>query len=93
MNSPGAPQCSRLLAAEAVNAIPVGGQLASAAMFTLAAAQAIRLMEMWAEAAEAFGKVAMAMTALGAAISTAVNGFSAADGFPQVGGGYDHRAV
>lgn len=34
-----------------------------------------------------------AHTALGAAMSTAVNGFSAADGFPQVSGGYDHQAV
>jgi len=83
-----------LLAAQAVNAIPVGGQAASLAMFALAAAQAIRLMEMWAEAAQAFDKFASALTALGAAMSLAVNGFSAADGFPQVGtGGYDHRAV
>ncbi|MFI9647852.1 hypothetical protein ACIHAA_16340 [Streptomyces sp. NPDC052040] len=82
-----------LLAAQAVNAIPVGGQVASAAMFALAAAEGIRLMEMWAEAAEAFDKVAMALTALGATMSTAINGFSAADGFPQVSGGYDHRAI
>lgn len=83
-----------LLAAQAVNLIPVGGQAASVAMFALAAAQAIRLMEMWAEAAQAFDKVAMAMSALGLAMSTVINGFSAADGFPQVGtGGYDHRAV
>ncbi|MFF7190997.1 WXG100 family type VII secretion target [Streptomyces sp. NPDC008222] len=82
-----------LLAAQAVNLIPVGGQVASAAMFALAAAEAIRLMEMWAEASEAFDKAATALTALGAAMSMAINGFSAADGFPQVSGGYDHQAV
>lgn len=83
-----------LLAAQAVNAIPVGGQVASAAMFALAAAQAIRLMQMWAEAARAFDTVATALSALGVTMSAAVNGFSAADGFPEVGtGGYDHRAV
>ncbi|MFK0114264.1 hypothetical protein [Streptomyces sp. NPDC090994] len=83
-----------LLAAQAVNAIPVGGQAASVAMFALAAAQAIRLMGMWAEAAKAFDTFAAALTALGAVMSAAVNGFSAADGFPQVGSsGYDHAAV
>ncbi|MGC9542584.1 hypothetical protein [Streptomyces sp. UG1] len=83
-----------LLAAQAVNAIPVGGQAASVAMFALAAAQAIRLMQMWAEAAQAFDKFAMALSALGVVMSTAINGFSAADSFPQVGtGGYDHAAV
>ncbi|MEU0744202.1 hypothetical protein [Streptomyces sp. NPDC006134] len=83
-----------LLAAQAVNAIPVGGQAASVAMFALAAAQAVRLMQMWAEAAKAFDTFAAALSALGVAMSAAVNGFSAADGFPQVGtGGYDHRAV
>ncbi|MFC8515130.1 hypothetical protein [Streptomyces sp. NPDC057257] len=82
-----------LLAAEAVNAIPVGGQVASAAMFALAAAEAIRLMEMWAEASKAFDTFASALSALGVVMSTAINGFSAADGFPQVGSGYDHAAV
>ncbi|MFJ7078874.1 hypothetical protein [Streptomyces sp. NPDC098781] len=83
-----------LLAAQAVNAIPVGGQAASIAMFALAAAQAIRLMQMWAEAAKAFDTFASALAALGVVMSAAVNGFSAADGFPQVGtGGYDHAAV
>ncbi|MFF3908448.1 hypothetical protein ACFYZJ_21245 [Streptomyces sp. NPDC001848] len=83
-----------LLAAQAVNLIPVGGQAASVAMFAPAAAQAIRLMEMWAEASKAFDTVASALSALALAMSTAVNGFSAADGFPQVGtGGYDHAAV
>jgi hypothetical protein len=82
-----------LLAAEAVNAIPVGGQVASAAMFALAAAQAVRLMEMWGEAVETFDRFATALTALATVLALAVNGFSAADGFPQVGGGYDHRAV
>ncbi|MGI5378626.1 hypothetical protein ACQEV2_31125 [Streptomyces sp. CA-251387] len=83
-----------LLAAQAVNAIPVGGQVASAAMFALAAAEAIRLMQLWAEAAKAFDTFAAALSALGVVMSTAVNGFSAADGFPQVGtGAYDHAAV
>jgi uncharacterized protein YukE len=83
-----------LLAAQAVNAIPIGGQAASVAMFALAAAEAIRLMEMWAEASRAFDTFASALSALGLVMSTAVNGFSAADGFPQVGtGGYDHAAV
>lgn len=83
-----------LLAAQAVNAIPVGGQAASVAMFALAAAQAIRLMQMWAEAAKAFDTFASIMGGIGVAISSAVNGFSAADGFPQVGtSGYDHAAV
>lgn len=83
-----------LLAAQAVNAIPVGGQAASIAMFALAAAQAIRLMQMWAEAARTFDTFASALAALGVVMSAAVNGFSAADGFPQVGtGGYDHAAV
>ncbi|MFE7441503.1 hypothetical protein ACFU7X_13700 [Streptomyces chartreusis] len=83
-----------LLAAQAVNAIPVGGQAASIAMFALAAAQAIRLMQMWAEAAKAFDTFASALAALGVVMSAAVNGFSAADGFPQVGSsGYDHAAV
>jgi ABC-type multidrug transport system fused ATPase/permease subunit len=83
-----------LLAAQAVNLIPVGGQAASVAMFALAAAQAIRLMEMWAEASKAFDTFASGLSALALAMSTAVNGFSAADGFPQVGtGGYDHAAV
>ncbi|MGP4002230.1 hypothetical protein [Streptomyces sp. 8N706] len=64
------------------------------AMFALAAAQALRLMQMWAEAAKAFDTMASALSALGVAMSAAINGFSAADGFPQVGtGGYDHRAV
>ncbi|KUL40254.1 hypothetical protein ADL12_13425 [Streptomyces regalis] len=63
-------------------------------MFALAAAEAIRLMQLWAEAAKAFDTFASAMGALGVAISSAVNGFSAADGFPQVGtSGYDHAAV
>ncbi|MGV9566438.1 hypothetical protein [Streptomyces sp. NPDC003480] len=62
-------------------------------VFAPAAAEAVRLMEMWAEAAEAFDKVAMALTALGAAMSMAVNGFSVAEGFPQAVGGYDDRAV
>ncbi|KUO14721.1 hypothetical protein [Streptomyces dysideae] len=83
-----------LLAAQAVNAIPVGGQAASVAMFALAAAQAIRLMQMWAEAAKTFDAFASALSALGVVMSAAINGFSAADGFPQVGtGGYDHAAV
>jgi uncharacterized protein YukE len=83
-----------LLAAQAVNLIPVGGQAASVAMFALAAAQAIRLMQMWAEAARMFDTFAAGLSALCVAMSAAVNGFSAADGFPQVGtGGYDHRAV
>jgi hypothetical protein len=83
-----------ITAAWAVNALPVGGQVASAAMFAMAAAQAIRLMEMWAEAAKTFDKFAMALSAIALAMSSAVNGFSAADGFPEVGtGGYDHRAV
>ncbi|MFJ8633085.1 hypothetical protein [Streptomyces sp. NPDC093568] len=83
-----------LLAAQAVNAIPVGGQVASAAMFALAAAEAIRLMQLWAEASRAFDAFASALSALGVVMSTAVNGFSAADGFPQVGSsGYDHAAV
>jgi hypothetical protein len=34
------------------------------------------------------------LSALGVVMSAAVNGFSAADGFPQVGtNGYDHVAV
>ena len=83
-----------LLAAQAVNVIPVGGQVASAAMFALAAAEAIRLMQLWAEASKAFDTFASALSALGLVMSTAVNGFAAADGFPQVGtGGYDHAAV
>ncbi|MFF4525586.1 hypothetical protein [Streptomyces bluensis] len=83
-----------LLAAQAVNAIPVGGQAASVAMFALTAAQAVRLMQMWAEAAKAFDTFAAGLSALGVVMSAAVNGFSAADGFPKVGtGGYDHRAV
>ncbi|GHH31641.1 hypothetical protein [Streptomyces lanatus] len=83
-----------LLAAQAVNAIPVGGQVASAAMFALAAAEAIRLMQLWAEASKAFDTFASALSALGVVMSTAINGFSAADGFPQVGSsGYDHAAV
>ncbi|MFE1781426.1 hypothetical protein ACFW9F_02225 [Streptomyces sp. NPDC059506] len=83
-----------LAAAQAVNVIPVGGQAASVALFALAAAQAIRIMQMWGEAAKAFDTVAAALSALGLTMSAAVNGFSAADGFPEVGtGGYDHQAV
>lgn len=83
-----------LLAAQAVNAIPVGGQVASAAMFALAAAEAVRLMQLWAEASKTFDAFASALGALGVILSAAMNGFAAADGFPEVGtGGYDHRAV
>lgn len=83
-----------LAAAWAVNAIPVGGQVASAGMFALAAAQALRLMQMWSEAAMTFDRFAMALSAIALAASAAINGFSAADGFPEVGtSGYDHQAV
>ncbi|MFF5479645.1 hypothetical protein ACFY5C_20200 [Streptomyces sp. NPDC012935] len=83
-----------LAAAWAVNAIPVGGQVASAGMFALAAAQALRLMQMWSEAAMTFDRFAMALSGIALAASAAINGFSAADGFPEVGtSGYDHRAV
>ncbi|MFE5189331.1 hypothetical protein [Streptomyces sp. NPDC056628] len=83
-----------LAAAWAVNAIPVGGQVASAGMFALAAAQAVRIMEMWAEAAKTFDRFAMALSAIALAASAAVNGFSAADGFPEVNtSSYDHQAV
>ncbi|WP_274561975.1 WXG100 family type VII secretion target [Streptomyces spiramyceticus] len=83
-----------LAAAQAANLIPVGGQVASVAMFALAAAQAIRIMQMWAEASKAFDAMATALSAIALTMSTAVNGFSAADGFPEVSsGGYDHRAV
>lgn len=83
-----------MAAAWAVNAIPVGGQVASAGMFALAAAQALRLMQMWSEAAMTFDRFAMALSGIALAASAAINGFSAADGFPEVGtSGYDHRAV
>ncbi|MYT73307.1 MULTISPECIES: hypothetical protein [unclassified Streptomyces] len=83
-----------MAAAAAVNAIPVGGQAASVAMFALAAAQAIRIMGMWAEASKAFDTFATALSAIALTLSTAVNGFSAADGFPEVGSGsYDNQAV
>jgi hypothetical protein len=83
-----------LAAAEAVNLIPIGGQAASIAMFALCAAEAIRIMQLWAEAAKAFDTMASALSALALAMSAAVNGFSAADGFPEVeSAGYDHRAV
>ncbi|MGW7050602.1 WXG100 family type VII secretion target [Streptomyces sp. NPDC054887] len=83
-----------LAAAQAANLIPVGGQVASAAMFALAAAQALRIMAMWAEASKAFDAMASALSAIALTLSTAVNGFSAADGFPEVStSGYDHQAV
>ncbi|GGW96160.1 WXG100 family type VII secretion target [Streptomyces chryseus] len=83
-----------LAAAQAANLIPVGGQVASAAMFALAAAQALRIMKMWSDAAGSFNQLQMALTTLGLAMSAAVNGFSAADGFPEVAAsGYDHQAV
>ncbi len=83
-----------LAAAQAANLIPVGGQVASAAMFALAAAQALRIMKMWSDAAQSFNQMQMALTALGLVMSAAVNGFSAADGFPEVASsGYDHAAV
>ena len=66
----------------------------SAGMFALAAAQALRLMQMWSEAAMTFDRFAMALSGIALAASAAINGFSAADGFPEVGtSGYDHRAV
>ncbi|MGW0560768.1 hypothetical protein ACWDZ4_09035 [Streptomyces sp. NPDC003016] len=83
-----------LAAAQAVNVIPVGGQVASAAMFALAAAQALRIMALWVEASKAFDAMATALSAIALAMTTAMHGFSAADGFPEVSsGGYDHRAV
>ncbi|MDF3140180.1 MULTISPECIES: hypothetical protein [unclassified Streptomyces] len=72
-----------LLAVQAVNASPVGGQDASVAMFALVAAQAIRLMEMWAEAAKTFDKFAMALSALDLAISASDDGFSVVDRVPR----------
>ncbi|MGX1884884.1 hypothetical protein [Streptomyces sp. NPDC055287] len=83
-----------LAAAQAANLIPVGGQVASAAMFALAAAQALRIMQMWAEASKAFDTMATALSAIALTMSAAVNGFYAANGFPEVSStGYDHRAV
>ncbi|WP_327353319.1 hypothetical protein [Streptomyces sp. NBC_01304] len=83
-----------LAAAEAANLIPVGGQVASIALFALAAAQAIRIMELWAEASKAFDATATALSLVATAIAAAANGFSSADGFPEVSSsGYDHQAV
>ncbi|MEV8310221.1 hypothetical protein AB0P36_23430 [Streptomyces flavidovirens] len=83
-----------LAAAQAANLIPVGGQVASAAMFALAAAQALRIMKMWADASKAFDAMATALSGIALAMSAAANGFYAADGFPEVSSdGYDHRAV
>ncbi|MFF3496774.1 hypothetical protein ACFYWS_36165 [Streptomyces sp. NPDC002795] len=83
-----------MAAAAAVNAIPVGGQAASVAMFALAAAQAIRILGLWAEAAKAFDTFATGLSAIALTLSTTINGFSAADGFPEVGNSsYDNRAV
>ncbi len=83
-----------MASAAAVNALPVGGQVASAAMFALAAAQALRIMKMWAEASIMFDTISQAMNLVALGISGAVAGFSSVDGFPEVGrGSYDNRAV
>ncbi|MEV1077019.1 type VII secretion target [Streptomyces sp. NPDC050211] len=85
---------ANMAAATAVNAIPVGGQVASAAMFALAAAQAVMIIERYAALVKAFDATMMAITGLGAVLSTAINGFSAADGFPEASSaGYDNRVV
>ncbi|MFE9022304.1 hypothetical protein ACFYNL_27600 [Streptomyces sp. NPDC007808] len=85
---------ANMAAATAVNAIPVGGQAASVAMFALAAAQAVMMIERFAALVKAFDATMMAITGLGAVLSAAVNGFSSADGFPEAGSaGYDNRVV
>jgi hypothetical protein len=85
---------ANMAAATAVNAIPVGGQAASVAMFALAAAQAVMIIERFAALVKAFDATMTAITLLGAAMSAAVNGFSAADGFPEAdSAGYDNRVV
>ncbi|NUP25059.1 MAG: hypothetical protein HOZ81_55180 [Streptomyces sp.] len=85
---------ANMAAATAVNAIPVGGQVASAAMFALAAAQAVMIIDRFAALVKAFDATMMAITTLGAVLSTAVNGFQAADGFPEASSaGYDNRVV
>lgn len=85
---------ANMAAATAVNAIPIGGQAASVAMFALAAAQAVMMIERFAALVKAFDATMMAITGLGVVLSAAVNGFSAADGFPEASSaGYDNRVV
>lgn len=85
---------ANMAAATAVNAIPIGGQAASVAMFALAAAQAVMIIQRFAALVKAFDATMLAITTLGAAMSVAVNGFSAADGFPEASSaGYDNRVV
>ncbi|MPY59262.1 hypothetical protein [Streptomyces spongiae] len=85
---------ANMAAATAVNAIPVGGQAASVAMFALAAAQAVMIIERFAALVKAFDATMLAITGLGVAMSAAVNGFSAADGFPEASSaGYDNQVV
>ncbi|MET9828516.1 type VII secretion target [Streptomyces sp. NPDC006385] len=85
---------ANMAAATAVNAIPIGGQAASVAMFALAAAQAVMIIQRFAALVKAFDATMLAITTLGAAMSVAVNGFSAADGFPEASSaGYDNQVV
>ncbi|MDI3417270.1 hypothetical protein [Streptomyces luteolus] len=85
---------ANMAAAAAINAIPVGGQVASVAMFALAAAQAVMIIERYAALVKAFDATMLAITALGVTMASAINGFSAADGFPEASSaGYDNRVV
>ncbi|MFD1923213.1 hypothetical protein [Streptomyces beijiangensis] len=85
---------ANMAAATAINAIPIGGQVASVAMFALAAAQAVMIITRFAELVKAFDATMMAITLLGAGLSAAVNGFYAADGFPEAdSSAYDNRVV
>ncbi|GAA2270192.1 hypothetical protein GCM10010145_00670 [Streptomyces ruber] len=80
--------------ATAVNAIPVGGQAASVAMFALAAAQAVMIIDRFADLVKAFDATMIGIALLGAAMSGAIGGFSAADGFPEAdSASYDNRLV
>ncbi|MFC7310073.1 hypothetical protein ACFQVC_38375 [Streptomyces monticola] len=85
---------ANMAAATAVNAIPVGGQAASVAMFALAAAQAVMIIDRYAALVKAFDATMLAITGLGLTMATAVSGFSSADGFPEASSaGYDNRVV
>ncbi|WP_158708300.1 MULTISPECIES: WXG100 family type VII secretion target [unclassified Streptomyces] len=70
------------------------GLLGGAASAALAAAQATLAVMKWAELTAQFTKTAMALTlALGASSAIMGTTVDAVQGFPEVGGGYDHKAV
>ncbi|NBE51347.1 hypothetical protein [Streptomyces boluensis] len=85
---------ANMAAATAVNAIPIGGQAASVAMFALAAAQAVMIIERYAALVKAFDATMLALTGIAITAASVANGFAAADGFPEASSsGYDNRVV